>query len=270
MTEITAPKAEVMRNAVSMIDQAVKYRIGMIALSTDITLERDIHRLIPRKEANGEGAYGGEICVYTSRVEFINPVTPENLRRMEPHIARAAELILTNQKIDAICYGCTSASATLGDQSVLDALDKGKPGTPATNPALAGVAAINALGAKTVSVLTPYPEAASQKLADYFAAKGLNIISHHCLNISDDRDIAHIDPASLITAAKAADHPDADAVFLSCTALPGVEVIPQLEEALGKPVVVSNQAMIWMALRLAGCDYQAPGGGKLFTLGLPE
>ena len=259
MTDMLAPKAEVLDQAVSFIDRAVKYRIGLIALSTDHTLERDLHRLAPLEE----------VCFYTSRVEFINPVTPENLRLMEPHIARAAELILTNQQIDAICYGCTSASATLGDASVFGALTEGKPGVPATNPALGGVKAIEALGAKKVSVLTPYPEAASQKLADYFASKGCGVISHHCLNIADDRDIAHIDPSSLIDAARTANHPDADAVFLSCTALPGVEVIPELEEALGKPVIISNQAMIWMALRLAGCGHQAPNGGKLFTLDLP-
>ncbi len=258
MTTVSAPKAEILHNAVTLIDRTVLYRIGLIALSTDLTLERDIPRLSPVDE----------VCFYTSRVEFINPLTPENLRLMQPHIAKAASLILTNQPLDAICYGCTSASATLGDQSVLGALEDGKPGVPATNPALAGVAAIKALSAKNVSVLTPYPEATSQKLADYFVAKGCGIISHHCLNIADDRDIAHIKPSSLIDAAKKANHQDADAVFLSCTALPGVEIIPELEDALGKPVIVSNQAMIWMALRMAGCGYQAPNGGKLFTLDL--
>ena len=64
--------------------------------------------------------------------------------------------------------------------------------------------------------------------------------------------------------------PDTDAIFLSCTALPAVAVINRLEDRLGKPVITSNQAMIWMALRLAGCDYQAPMGGRLFTLGLPQ
>lgn len=257
-TTLKAPKAEILNDAVALIDRAVKYRIGLVALSTDFTVERDLYRLAPMEE----------VCFYTSRVEFINPVTPENLRLMQPHIARAAELILTNQPLDAICYGCTSASATLGDQSVLDALDEGKPGTPATNPAIAGVAAINALKAKKVSVLTPYPEAASQKLVDYFVKNGVGVITHHCLGLADDRDIAHLSTDALIDAACRINHPDADAVFLSCTALPGVEVIPELEEALGKPVVVSNQAMIWMALRLAGCDYQAPRGGALFKLGL--
>jgi len=60
-------------------------------------------------------------------------------------------------------------------------------------------------------------------------------------------------------------------VFLSCTALPAVSVIPELEDRLGRPVISSNQVTAWMALRLAGCMAPSPAGGKLFSLDLaPE
>ena len=256
----TAPAAEVLNHQFRLDETAVKYRIGLVALSTDLTLEKDIAHLTPKDE----------VCFYTTRVEFINPVTPENLRLMQPHIADAARMILTDQPLGSICYGCTSASATLGDETVIQSLNEGKPNTPTTNPALAGVTATKALGVQKLALLTPYPEAASQKLADYFAQKGCEIISHHCLNIADDRDIARVNEDDLIAMAEEIDQADADAVFLSCTALPAVSIIERLEDRLGKPVISSNQAMIWMALRLAGCDYQTPKGGKLFTLGLPE
>lgn len=255
----TAPQAMVLDHPFHLNDEAIKYRIGLVALSTDLTLEYDIPRLTPQDD----------VCFYTSRVEFINPVTPENLRKMQPHIAQAARMILTDQPIDALCYGCTSASATLGDDAVMASLQEAKPNTPSTNPALAGVTAAEALGVKKLALLTPYPEAASQKLADYFAQKGCDIISHHCLNIADDRDIARVNHDDLIDMAAKIDQPDADAVFLSCTALPAVSIIQKLEDRIGKPVITSNQAMIWMALRLAGCDYQTPFGGHLFTKGLP-
>jgi maleate isomerase len=258
--QMKAPLAEVLTAGIALDEVVTRHRIGLVALSSDLTLEKDIARLTPV----------GEVCFYTSRVEFINPVTPENLRKMQPHIAGAARLILTDHQLDAICYGCTSASATLGDQVVFDALEEGRPGTPATNPALAGVTAAKALGASNIALLTPYPEAASQKLADYFASKGCGIISHHCLNLENDRDIAHVNQEDLIKTVLEIDQPGADAVFLSCTSLPAVEVIRRLEDRLGKPVITSNQAMIWMALRLAGCDYQAPEGGRLFTLDLPQ
>ena len=36
------------------------------------------------------------------------------------------------------------------------------------------------------------------------------------------------------------------------------------EQEFGKPVVCSNQAMIWDCLRLAGIDDRIPGYGRLF------
>jgi len=238
-----------------------KHRIGLVALSTDHMIEVDFARLLPHDE----------VALYVSRVEFINPVTPENLRRMEPDIAAAAALILPGEDLDALCYGCTAASATIGDDGVNAALETGKPGVVKTNPARAGMAAMRALGASRISVLTPYPAAASQQVAAYFARHGASVQSHHCLGLDHDRDIARVERTALIEAAETACHDEAEAIFLSCTALPAVSVIPELEERLGRPVISSNQATAWMALRLAGCMANSPAGGKLFTLDLaPE
>jgi maleate isomerase len=41
------------------------------------------------------------------------------------------------------------------------------------------------------------------------------------------------------------------------------ETVEEIENALGKPVVTSNQAMFWQALRTAGCDLPVPGYGRL-------
>ena len=50
---------------------------------------------------------------------------------------------------------------------------------------------------------------------------------------------------------------------MSCTALRAAEAVEEIERALGKPVVTSNQAMFWQALRTAGCDLAVPGYGRL-------
>ena len=51
--------------------------------------------------------------------------------------------------------------------------------------------------------------------------------------------------------ARLADVPDADAVVLSGTGLPTIGVLEELERELRKPVISSNQASLWAALRLA-------------------
>ena len=57
--------------------------------------------------------------------------------------------------------------------------------------------------------------------------------------------------------------PDAEAVFVSCGALRSVEVIDEIEAVVDKPVVTSNQAMLWHCLRLAGIDDRLDGMGRL-------
>ena len=64
--------------------------------------------------------------------------------------------------------------------------------------------------------------------------------------------------------AASAKHPDADALFFSCGAMRSVEIVDELERRLGKPVVVSNQAMIWDCLRLLGVSDRIDGFGRLF------
>jgi len=55
----------------------------------------------------------------------------------------------------------------------------------------------------------------------------------------------------------------ADVYFASCANIRAIEVIEELETRLGRPVVTSNQLVIWHALRLAGIDDVIPGLGRL-------
>ncbi len=141
---------------------------------------------------------------------------------------------------------------------------RGKPGTPVTNPALATRFALASFRATRVSLLTPYPPAASEQVAAYLGRHNIDLASYHCLNIADDRDIARVDTASILSAVEAVDHPDAEAVVVSCTALQAVSVVPELERSLGKPIITSNQASLWMIMRLAGMDHTVSKGGRLF------
>ena len=71
---------------------------------------------------------------------------------------------------------------------------------------------------------------------------------------------------SIFNAALEADRNDADAVFISCTAIRAVEVIDKIEQKLGKPVITAVQAMFWQSLRLAGFKGKISGYGQLMCL----
>ena len=58
---------------------------------------------------------------------------------------------------------------------------------------------------------------------------------------------------------------DTDALFISCTALPVLNIIDRLEKKLLKPVFSSNQALIWDSLENIGRNKDITGFGKLFN-----
>ena len=58
-----------------------------------------------------------------------------------------------------------------------------------------------------------------------------------------------VTPAQWAKLAKDNDRPDADGIFLSCTNTTQIEAIADIEKQLGKPVVNSNQAVLWGCLK---------------------
>ncbi len=237
-------------------ERPVAKRIGFVALATDHTSERDFARI-----CNPE-----QIGVYTNRIAFDNPTTREALLQTGPRLTEAAAQILPDEDVDVIAYGCTAASIVLGNDRVTQHLNAAKPNTPCVTPSSAAFDAFAALGAARVSILTPYSQAVTDEMAQYFSTHGPEVISASCFGLTDDRQMARVSEDSIITAGLAACAPNADALFLSCTALRASVCVERLEDRLGKPVITSNQALIWRALRLAGLTTPVAGYGRLFEL----
>lgn len=134
-------------------------------------------------------------------------------------------------------------------------------GTHALTAAQAILAALEHLGVKKLALGTPYPESISALGKAYWQAAGLDIVGYRrlagVLNIYDESE------ERAYRLAREADAPNADAILLSGTGLPTVGVLELLERDLGKPVISSNQASLWRALRLAGVRESIPGFGRL-------
>ncbi|TPI41475.1 ectoine utilization protein EutA [Mesorhizobium sp. B3-1-9] len=235
-------------------------RVGLIALATDHTSEVDFRRMVASER----------VGVYVARIPYANPTTPENLRKMQPSLSAGAALILPDEPLDAICYSCTSASVVIGDAEIEAAIQAAKPGVPVVTPPMAGIRGLNAFGVKRISILTPYTVETSRPMAAYFASHGFDIQSFSCLGFEDDREMARITPVSLVEMARKIMHPQADALFVSCTALRAALAVPGMEEAIGRPVVTSNQASAWNCLRLCGDDKPRPEFGRLWTKPLAQ
>ena len=144
-------------------------------------------------------------------------------------------------------------------------LEEGQPGVPSTTPINAALDAFNTMNISKIALLTPYNDNINQPIHAYFQKNNVEVISTSTFNMDSDIDVARIPLEAIIDAAKIADHNDAQAVFLSCTALRSIECIDALEKSLGKPVLSSNQVMLWRLLRLAGWENKIQGFGKLLA-----
>jgi len=235
----------------------VAHRVGLVALSTDHTIEVDFARIL---------APAG-IGVYVNRIPFANPVTPETLRAMEGDIAQGAALILPDEDLDVVVYGCTSASVCIGDAAVRAQVSKGKPGAPVVTPISGALAGLRAMGARRISVLTPYFEETTRPMAAMFEAEGFTLDRVTCLGMADDRDMARIALDELVDLAGMAADPTSDALFISCTAVRAAGIIDRIEAATAIPALSSNYAAAWNAARLCGAQ-GALAPGHLMTLAL--
>ncbi|KGM34153.1 ectoine utilization protein EutA [Inquilinus limosus] len=256
MTQVTLPEIERSAQRLRFDDRPLAKRVGLVILATDHTTEPDFRRMVA----------SDRIGIYVARIAYTNPTTPENLRRMQPRLSEGAGLILPEEELDLVCYSCTSASVVMGDDAVEEAIREAKPGVTVVTPPLAARRALDALGARRIAVLTPYTVETSRPMAAYFAGHGYEISRFTCLGLDDDREMARISPASIVAAAEAAMAPDAEALFISCTALRAAGVASEIERRIGKPVVTSNLATAWMALRLCGDDRSRPELGRLMAL----
>ncbi len=230
-------------------------RIGLITLSTDFTIEQDFHRI----------CHDQDVDIYVNRIPFENPLNHENYLKMADYLAEIANNILPGEKIDSIAYGCTSGSVAIGNKRIAEEIHKSKAGVSVVTPISATIKALTNLKIKKIAVLTPYPRKVNKTIFDYITKNNFDITSFSSFNLEYDSEIASIDPKYLIEIINKLDHKDADAIFISCTALRAVEVLDQIEKQASKYVISSNQAIIWECLRSVNINNSINGYGKLFS-----
>jgi maleate isomerase len=165
-----------------------------------------------------------------------------------------------------IGFSCTSGTVAVGVAAVRAAIWRARPGIAVATPIEAGAKGLKRVGVRRISLLVPYLPRTADLVAGFFETEGLIITRRATFDLGGDPEMNRLAPDALAKAARAIDDPTSEAVFISCTGLRTAPIVAALEQALGKPVVTSNQALAWDALRLAGVDDPLPGRGRLFTL----
>ena len=210
-------------------------RVGLIIPSVNTFSEPQFNHFAPE---------GLGIQVARARVagEWKRPL-PE----MRNEIADAAKL-LSDARPDVIVFHCTDTSMTQGPQGegkILDIVTEATGiGAMATSRLV--LEALQTLGMKKVVLLTPYKS--NKAVIDYLTAAGVEVVQDVALKL-EAKNFGSVTPADWARLAKENDRPDADGIFLSCTNTTQIEAIADIEKMLGKPVVNSNQSVLWGCMR---------------------
>lgn len=227
-------------------------KLGFVLLATEQTVQDDMVSICPP----GVG-------IHFARVPIPDVITGATLEAVGPNLTEAASLLLPDGSLDVVGYACTSGSLVLGEERVEQLLLAGNPGAKPTSIIAAVIRALRAVGARRIVVATPYLDEINTAERDYLAARGFAVLDIQGLNLVKDSDMVRVTPAYLADMAAGLDRPDADTIFISCGALRSVDIIEELEARVGKPVITSNQAFAWDALRLAGIGDRIAGFGRL-------
>ena len=94
----------------------------------------------------------------------------------------------------------------------------------------------------------------------------INVNSLTYFDIASDLDIGKVDENYLFKVLSQIDLKESDALFISCTALPALSIINQLEKKFNKLVLSSNQTLIWDSLNQINYKKKIEGFGKLFNI----
>ncbi len=229
-------------------------RIGLIALASDFMIEKDFISVIKDKE----------IDFFVNRIECYNPLTKENLIKMSEKVTEVTNDILPNQEVDCVAYACTSGTIAAGHNSIEQKVRLAKPDSKVTTPSTSAIKALKKFKIKNISLFTPYSKKLNDEVVEYFKKEGFNITSNSYFDIESDYDIGKVDQNYLYDVLSKIDLKEADALFVSCTALPVLPIIEKLEKKLNKIVLSSNQALIWDTLERIGKNESIEGFGKLF------
>ncbi len=243
------------------------YRIGQMVPSSNTTMETEIPAMLRARE----GVEPERFTFHSSRMRM-QKVTKEELEAMDDQSDRCA-VELADAEVDVMGNACLVAIMSRGrgyhreSESRLHRItvERGRP-TPVVSSAGALVEALKAIGAKRVSVLTPYMKPLTELVLDYIRAEGIEVIDSISLEIPDNLAVGARDPMAPADIVKDLNTKGADAIVLSaCVQMPSLAAIPVVQARFDVPVLSASVATTWRMLRELGLKATVPQAGALLS-----
>jgi maleate isomerase len=229
-------------------------RVGLIIPSSNRMAEQEMARAFPPG-----------VMTHVTRLRM----TGDNHLAFEELVPRIEEATraLTDARCDVVAFHCTANSmegGKAGEEQILATL-AGAGAARATTTITAIQRAFNALAARRIVLITPYSADTTEHEAEFLRQAGYDVLSSKGFALAGSDAYCSAPPQFWRDRAIEAAHPDAGAYLISCANISVFGVIRELEARLERPVVTSNQAVIWDTLRLIGWRETRGCPGQLFA-----
>lgn len=241
------------------------FRIGQIVPSSNTTMETEIPAILRAREAMAPERF----TFHSSRMRM-KKVTKEELAAMDRDSDRCA-LELADAQMDVLGYACLVAIMSMGrgyhrvseERLHQRTVEAGNP-APVVTSAGALVDGLQALGARKVSIITPYMKPLTQLVIDYIENEGIEVVDSISLEIPDNLEVGRQNPLAPVEISKRLNTRGVDAIVASaCVQMPSLPSVQIIEERTGLPVLSSSVSTAYMMLKRLGLQSTAPGFGSL-------
>jgi maleate isomerase len=197
-----------------------------------------------------------------------DPTSPAGLRELtaSPLLDEAA-VLLARGSVDAIGYASTSSGYAIGfdtETAFVTRLSR-RVGIPVVATCTAAVLALRVLEVERIALVDPpwFDPELNELGAAYFQWAGFDVVSSTSAALS--RDPGRIEPAAVYEWTSRHVSDDVDAIFIGGNGFRAAGAIACLEAAIDRPVVTSNQVLLWSLLVQAGATLEVSGYGRLFS-----
>jgi len=247
--------------------KARNYRIGQIVPSSNTTMETEIPLMLRSRES----IFPERFTFHSSRMRM-KKVTPEELKAMDADSDRCA-LELSDARVDVLGYACLVAIMSMGlgyhresEKRLHQVTVDNNGAAPIVSSAGALVQGLHAMGAKKVSILTPYMKPLTKLVVDYIENEGIEVQDAVSLEIPDNLEVGRQDPLAPAEHIKRVNTKGVDAVVLSaCVQMPSFQSVQQVEDALGIPVTSAAVSTVYRMLDVLGLERRVPDAGALLS-----
>jgi maleate isomerase len=243
------------------------HRVGLLVPSSNTTMETEVPAILRRHtELTGHG-----FTFHSARMRM-KEVDPAQLAAMNRDADRAAAE-LADADVDVMAYACLVAVMAEGPGAHRH-IEARLQGIAADNGARAEIVSsagalidgLRALGARRVSIITPYMKPLTNLVVAYLESEGVEVHDAISLEVPDNLAVGRLDPAQLPDLTDKLDTSGVDAVVLSaCVQMPSLPAVPEAEHRTGLPVLTASLATAWRTLKALGHEPVSAGGGALLS-----